>query len=70
MLVRPHSKIVLQEAIKNDSDFLCMSNIMDYSYVQCALVASSIYFSLYRLLLGIDEAQKQIACGLVDTIGV
>ena len=31
MLVRPHSKIVLREAIKNDSDFLSKSNIMDYS---------------------------------------
>ncbi|KAH8111649.1 hypothetical protein DFH11DRAFT_1792176, partial [Phellopilus nigrolimitatus] len=52
ILVQPHSKLVLQEAIKADADFLCKNNIMDYS-----------------LLLGVDEAQRQIACGLVDTIG-
>ncbi|KAJ6475055.1 hypothetical protein C8R47DRAFT_1143386 [Mycena vitilis] len=51
-LVRPHSKVVLQEAIKNDAEFLAKSNIMDYS-----------------LLLGVDRESKQIACGLVDTIG-
>lgn len=51
-LLHPHSKLVLQEAIKNDSEFLSKSNIMDYS-----------------LLLGIDAERKQIACGLVDTIG-
>ncbi|KAF8884690.1 hypothetical protein BD779DRAFT_1536424 [Infundibulicybe gibba] len=31
MLVRPHSKCVLREAIKNDAEFLSKSNIMDYS---------------------------------------
>ncbi|TBU43722.1 hypothetical protein BD309DRAFT_959936 [Dichomitus squalens] len=51
-LVRLHSKVVLQEAIKADCDFLAKSNIMDYS-----------------LLLGIDEENKQMVCGLVDTIG-
>ncbi|KAJ6632234.1 hypothetical protein B0H10DRAFT_2206622 [Mycena sp. CBHHK59/15] len=51
-LVRPHSKVVLREAIKSDADFLSKSNIMDYS-----------------LLLGVDQERKQIACGLVDTIG-
>lgn len=51
-LLHPHSKLVLQEAIKNDSEFLAKSNIMDYS-----------------LLLGIDVERKQIASGLVDTIG-
>ncbi|KAJ8517836.1 hypothetical protein ONZ45_g5018 [Pleurotus djamor] len=51
-LVRPHSKIVLREAIRSDAEFLAKSNIMDYS-----------------LLLGVDEEHKQIACGLVDTIG-
>ncbi|KAF9445443.1 hypothetical protein P691DRAFT_710328 [Macrolepiota fuliginosa MF-IS2] len=52
MLLQPHSKHVLREAIRSDADFLAKSNIMDYS-----------------LLLGIDEEEKQIACGLVDTIG-
>jgi len=52
MLVRPHSKAILREAIKNDSNFLAQSNIMDYS-----------------LLLGVNEEKRQIACGLVDTIG-
>lgn len=33
ILVQPHSKLVLREAIQNDSDFLSKSNIMDYSYV-------------------------------------
>ncbi|KAF7358551.1 hypothetical protein MVEN_00906500 [Mycena venus] len=51
-LVRPHSKLVLREALKSDADFLAKSNIMDYS-----------------LLLGVDQERKQIACGLVDTIG-
>ncbi|KAI0738229.1 hypothetical protein C8Q80DRAFT_1292532 [Daedaleopsis nitida] len=51
-LVRPHSKVVLQDAIKADCEFLAKSNIMDYS-----------------LLLGIDEENKQMVCGLVDTIG-
>ncbi|KAJ7249724.1 hypothetical protein B0H12DRAFT_1121540 [Mycena haematopus] len=51
-LVRPHSKVVLHEAIKSDAEFLAKSNIMDYS-----------------LLLGVDQERKQIACGLVDTIG-
>jgi len=51
-LLHPHSKLVLQEAIKSDSEFLSKSNIMDYS-----------------LLLGIDAERKQIACGLVDTVG-
>ncbi len=32
-LVQPHSKVVLQEAIKADCEFLAKSNIMDYSYV-------------------------------------
>jgi hypothetical protein len=31
LLVRPHSKVAFQEAIKNDSVFLAKSNIMDYS---------------------------------------
>jgi len=52
MLLRPHSKTVLHEAIRSDADFLSRSNIMDYS-----------------LLLGVDDERKQIACGLVDTIG-
>ncbi|KAH9915577.1 uncharacterized protein BXZ73DRAFT_92596 [Epithele typhae] len=51
-LVQAHSKVVLQEAIKADCEFLAKSNIMDYS-----------------LLLGIDEENKDIVCGLVDTIG-
>ncbi|KAI0773107.1 hypothetical protein BD413DRAFT_539189 [Trametes elegans] len=51
-LVRPHSKVILQEAVKADCDFLARSNIMDYS-----------------LLLGIDDENKQMICGLVDTIG-
>ena len=37
LLVRPHSKVVLREAIKIDLDFLAKSNIMDYS---CALFFS------------------------------
>jgi hypothetical protein len=73
MLVRPHSKVVLREAIKTDSDFLSKSNIMDYS---CVLQPLPRYIFgltqlciLYSLLLGVDEEHKQIACGLVDTIG-
>lgn len=33
ILVEPHSKAILKEAIKNDADFLARSNIMDYSSV-------------------------------------
>ncbi|RXW18269.1 hypothetical protein EST38_g7586 [Candolleomyces aberdarensis] len=31
MLVRPHSKRILQDAIRSDAEFLAKSNIMDYS---------------------------------------
>ncbi len=31
MLVRPESKKVLREAVRNDADFLAKMNIMDYS---------------------------------------
>ncbi|TFK51229.1 hypothetical protein OE88DRAFT_1799856 [Heliocybe sulcata] len=31
ILLRPYSKLVLQEAVRNDSDFLSRSSIMDYS---------------------------------------
>ena len=34
MLIRPHSKMILREALDSDSDFLAKSNIMDYS---CAM---------------------------------
>ena len=33
MLVQPHSKIILRDGIKSDTEFLSKSNIMDYSYV-------------------------------------
>lgn len=70
MLVPPHSKLVLREAIQNDSDFLSKSNIMDYSSVCVVLSQHCTWLIiLYRLLLGVDEERKQIACGLVDTIG-
>ncbi|KAG9019242.1 hypothetical protein FRB90_004804 [Tulasnella sp. 427] len=52
VLVEPHSKAILTEAIRSDAAFLSKSNIMDYS-----------------LLLGLDKERRQIACGLVDTIG-
>lgn len=71
MLVRSHSKVILRDAIKNDCDFLSKSNIMDYSYGLSVLDAchlSDVSF-LCRLLLGIDDGQKRISCGLVDTIG-
>ncbi|KAG8696818.1 hypothetical protein FRC08_006919 [Ceratobasidium sp. 394] len=31
LLVKPHSKLILQEAVKYDAEFLAKSNIMDYS---------------------------------------
>jgi 1-phosphatidylinositol-3-phosphate 5-kinase len=34
MLVQPHSKRVLREAIRSDAEFLAKSNIMDYSCVR------------------------------------
>lgn len=70
MLVRPHSKKVLREALKHDAEFLAGSNIMDYSCVfWLSSVMTSSYCCVLSLLLGVDEERKQIACGLVDTIG-
>ncbi|KAF7355623.1 hypothetical protein MSAN_01479600 [Mycena sanguinolenta] len=62
-LVRPHSKVVLHEAIKSDAEFLAKSNIMDYSG-RCIKIDNHAGF-----LLGVDQERRQIACGLVDTIG-
>ena len=42
---------------------------MDYSYVSCE-ACYTFADEYFRLLLGIDEERKQIACGLVDTIGM
>jgi 1-phosphatidylinositol-3-phosphate 5-kinase len=68
-LVHPHSKNVLREAIKSDADFLARSNIMDYSYVYAVFSVSLIAPSVVRLLLGVDDTKKEIACGPVDTVG-
>ena len=69
-MVHPHSKNVLREAIKSDADFLARSNIMDYSYVlRCLFSASLTAPSAVSLLLGVDDTKKEIACGLVDTVG-
>jgi len=69
VLLQPHSKRVLQEAVKSDADFLARSNIMDYSFVPFLFYQLQLTDLAYRLLLGIDEEKKEIACGLVDTIG-
>jgi 1-phosphatidylinositol-3-phosphate 5-kinase len=70
MLVRPHSKQVLQAAIKSDAEYLSKSNIMDYSSVLSSLFPrTSMTYLTHSLLVGVDEERKQIACGLVDTIG-
>lgn len=39
-LVRPYSKILFQEAVRADCNFLARCNIMDYSYVvtSCAIL--------------------------------
>lgn len=42
---------------------------MDYSYAPIFWVLHSV-LTARRLLLGIDEESKRIACGLVDTIGM
>ncbi|KAF7799169.1 hypothetical protein EIP86_010400 [Pleurotus ostreatoroseus] len=69
-IVRPYSKVVLQDAIKADCEFLMKSNIMDYSYVLFAFSGILSLMSAGRsLLVGIDESKKQLVCGLVDTIG-
>lgn len=78
MLVQPHSKIILRDGIKSDTEFLSKSNIMDYSYVLFYLFSMKFFvhglfpppFFILSLLLGVDEDKKQIACGLVDTIGM
>ena len=68
--MHPHSKVVLQEAIRADCDFLSRSNIMDYSYVVCIPRLNFLHLMpSCSLLLGVDEERKKIACGLVDTIG-
>jgi 1-phosphatidylinositol-3-phosphate 5-kinase len=46
------AKRILQEAIYNDTKYLCSQSIMDYS-----------------LLLGLDDARKELVVGLVDAIG-
>lgn len=69
MLVHPHSKVVLSEAVRNDCNFLSKSNIMDYSYARFFIAVILIPHFSRRLLLGVDEERKQIICGLVDTIG-
>ncbi|KAH9028723.1 hypothetical protein EDB84DRAFT_1563020 [Lactarius hengduanensis] len=68
-LVNPVSKVILQEAVRADCDFLSNSNIMDYSYEY--LYHSPLWFltRISRLLLGVYGERKQIHCGLVDTIG-
>lgn len=72
-LVNPVSKVILQEAVRADCDFLANSNIMDYSYEYlCHLYLSGSltrFFFFFRLLLGVYGEKKQIHCGLVDTIG-
>lgn len=45
---------------------------MDYSLVSVlrpVMVANEHALSLRSLLLGIDQSRRQLACGLVDTIG-
>lgn len=68
ILLHPHSKTVLEEGISGDAEFLSSANIMDYSCVDIQLRRYRLT-NILRLLLGVDSEQKQIACGLVDTIG-
>lgn len=68
-LLHPHSKIILDEAVHLDSDFLAKSNIMDYSCV-FPFRPQPCDSCLHRLLLGVCEENKVLACGLVDTIGM
>jgi hypothetical protein len=76
MLIQPHSKTILRDGIKSDSEFLSRSNIMDYSYVYLLytffkeISCPSPFLFILSLLLGVDEEKKEIACGLVDTIGI
>jgi hypothetical protein len=44
-LIHPHSKAVLDEAIRNDCEFLAESNIMDYS---CVHLPIGSYFSSHH----------------------
>lgn len=57
MLVPPHSKLILREAVQNDSDFLAKSNIMDYSLVWSSLVIVSILSSFIGCSL---ESMKSV----------
>ncbi|WVQ97361.1 hypothetical protein IAU59_004473 [Kwoniella sp. CBS 9459] len=52
VLLQPHAKRILSEAISLDTRFLSSQSIMDYS-----------------LLLGLDEAKRELVVGLVDAIG-
>ena len=68
-LVNPVSKVILQEAVRADCDFLASSNIMDYSYERLYHLLLQSLTRISRLLLGVNGERKQIHCGLVDTIG-
>jgi 1-phosphatidylinositol-3-phosphate 5-kinase len=68
ILLHPHSKIILEEGISSDADFLAQSNIMDYSYVLRSFSSQTLTIK-HSLLLGVDSEQRHLACGLVDTIG-
>ena len=67
--VQPHSKTILRDAIKSDTEFLSKSNIMDYSYVSSlpfvsiGMKFSLIFTNFFSLLLGVDKEKKQIARG-------
>lgn len=43
--------------------------IRKYSLVIPGLISTDLCVYFSRLLVGVDEERKQIACGLVDTIG-
>lgn len=52
LLLQPHAKRVLQEAVQADADFLARSNIMDYSFVSFAFAALRSTDSLAQSLVG------------------
>ena len=58
MLVQPHSKAILRDAIKNDTEFLSKSNIMDYSYV-CFLLFSMVEVSFNSILVCCLELMRR-----------
>ena len=59
MLVQPHSKIILRDGIKNDTEFLSRSNIMDYSYVLLVPFSMKLRLVLFILVCCLGSMKRR-----------